>query len=116
MFSCLPYLQSVINPVIYVLMSRNLRRSILASPCLRCFRHCCCRCCSVLRLGRKRHVTTHELLMGAAKHGGVAATGAGNGSGGKGSGSGSGSGGGGAEMKTALETMPSYGASEFTEV
>ncbi|CAG5129115.1 unnamed protein product, partial [Candidula unifasciata] len=34
--SCLPYLQSCINPIIYVLMSKNIRTSIRKIACSRC--------------------------------------------------------------------------------
>ncbi|KAK7474238.1 hypothetical protein BaRGS_00034530 [Batillaria attramentaria] len=84
MFSCLPYVQSVINPVIYVLMSKKIRDSICAVPCVRVLLSCCTR-------HHAKHSPTHELL--ATNHS-VAVTG----------------------MKTSLETMRSYGASELTDV
>ncbi|KAL8576567.1 hypothetical protein ACOMHN_003125 [Nucella lapillus] len=89
-FACLPYIQSVINPVIYVLMSKKIRESICTTPCVRCFLTRSCRCCA--RASHVKQSTTHELLT--ATNNSVAGTG----------------------MKTSLETMRSYGASELTDV
>lgn len=85
MFACLPYVQSFINPVIYVLMSKKIRDSICSLPCVRVLLTCCTR-------RHAKHSPTHELL--ATNHDSVAVTG----------------------MKTSLETMRSYGASELTDV
>ncbi|XP_076462073.1 allatostatin-A receptor-like [Babylonia areolata] len=90
MFACLPYIQSVINPVIYVLMSKKIRDSICTTPCVRCLLARSCRCCA--RGPHVKQSTTHELLT--ATNQSVAGTG----------------------MKTSLETMRSYGASELTDV
>ena len=86
MISCLPYIQSVINPVIYVLMSKKIRDSVCSTPLARCLRSCCSSRQHV------KHSPTHELLT-ATNHS-AAVTG----------------------MKTSLETMRSYGASELTDV
>ncbi|KAK7100006.1 hypothetical protein V1264_023020 [Littorina saxatilis] len=86
MFSCLPYIQSVINPIIYVLMSKKIREAILSTPCVRCFLVCCSKTRHV------KHSPTHELLT-ATNHS-VAVAG----------------------MKTSMDTMRSYGASELTDV
>ena len=60
MLSCLPYIHSLINPIVYVLMSKKIRQAILTiAPCLRCA--LASRCCP----GQphvKRGSPTHELL------------------------------------------------------
>lgn len=84
MFSCLPYIQSCINPVIYVLMSKKIRESVCSVPCVSAVASLCTR-------RDVKHSPTHELI--ATNHSAVV-TG----------------------MKTSLETVRSYGASEFTDV
>jgi hypothetical protein len=96
--SCLPYIQSVLNPVIYVAMSKKIRQAIMSTRCLRCLLGCCSR-----RLQEKRS-PTHELLTASTNVHSVA---------------GVGGGGGGANLKTSMAdsaTLRSYGASELTDV
>lgn len=59
--SCLPYFQSCINPLIYVMMSKNIRESIRHIVCS----NDSCKCCSRRELPES---PSHELLQTNQSH------------------------------------------------
>ncbi|XP_071119523.1 QRFP-like peptide receptor [Haliotis cracherodii] len=88
LLTCLPYVQSCLNPFIYVLMSKSIRKTIMTSLPFRLRRYCLCYCCQYRTSGSP----VNEMVL--TNHSATGQTG----------------------LKTSVETFRSYGANEPTDL